>query len=264
MASGRPARSARGAVNEWLPAAPVPVMALAASLALGFRHAADPDHLTAVSTLVFSEEQQGPRKAGWLGLCWGLGHATTLTALGLPIVAFGISLPERLGQLAELLIGGVIVALALRLLWHWRRMEVHTHRHTHGGTAHLHAHVHSAAHGAGGIAAHRHSHAMALGRSPLAAYGVGLIHGVGGSAAVGLLLVSAIPEPAAATTSLLLFAAGTALSMALVSAAFALILVRDSVQQQMSRIMPVFGLASLAFGVWYGIVALQSIVGLQG
>jgi cytochrome c biogenesis protein CcdA len=241
-----------------------PVMALLAALALGLRHATDPDHLTAVSTLVFGEEEQGPRKAGWLGLCWGLGHATTLVALGLPIVAFGLTLPARLGQLAELVIGVVIVALAVRLLWQWWRMKVHTHLHSHDGTPHLHAHVHGRGHANHGVPEHRHAHAMALGRSPLAAYGIGLVHGVGGSAAVGLLLVSAIPDRATSTTALLLFAAGTAVSMAVVSAAFAYVLARGTVQRQVSRIMPLFGAASLAFGIWYGLVALGSMMGLQG
>jgi high-affinity nickel permease len=236
-----------------------PFMALLAALALGLRHATDPDHLTAVSTLVFAEEQHGSRKAGWLGLCWGLGHATALTALGLPIVAFGLTLPERLGQLAELLIGVVIVVLALRLLWQWWRMKAHTHLHTHDGEPHLHTHVHGRAHAASTAPEHRHAHATALGRSPLAAYGIGLLHGVGGSAAVGLLLVSAIPDRRAATTALLLFAAGTAVSMALVSTAFAWALGRGPVVRQVRRIMPAFGLASLAFGTWYGIMALVEL-----
>lgn len=236
-----------------------PLMALLAALALGLRHATDPDHLTAVSTLVFGDRQHGPRKAGWLGLCWGLGHATTLAALGLPIVAFGLSLPERLGQLAEVLIGAVIVVLAVRLLWQWWRMKVHTHLHTHGGTPHLHAHVHGRSHGTDGMPEHRHSHAMALGRSPLAAYGIGLVHGVGGSAAVGLLLVSAIPDRATSTAALLLFAAGTAVSMAAASAVFAFVLGQGAVQRQVGRIMPVFGVASLVFGVWYGVVALAGL-----
>lgn len=236
-----------------------PFMAPLAALALGLRHATDPDHLTAVSTLVFAEDQHGPRKAGWLGLCWGLGHATTLTALGLPIVVFGLSLPARLGQMAEILIGAVIVVLAVRLLCQWWRMRLHAHVHAHEGVVHLHTHAHDRAHADGGVPGHRHAHATALGRSPLAAYGIGLIHGVGGSAAVGLLLVSAIADRGTATAALLIFAAGTALSMAIVSAVFAFVLTRGAVRRQVHRIMPVFGMASLAFGIWYGVVALAGL-----
>lgn len=236
-----------------------PLLALLAALALGLRHATDPDHLTAVSTLVFAEEQHGPRKAGWLGLAWGLGHATTLMALGLPIVAFGLHLPERLGAAAEVLIGAVIVALALRLLWQWRHLRVHSHVHAHDGATHVHTHVHARAHAPGAAGPHRHVHATALGRSPLAAYGIGLVHGIGGSAAVGLLLVSAIPDRTTSAAALLTFAAGTAVSMALVSAAFAWVLGRGAVLRHASRIMPAFAVASLAFGVWYGVVAFLTL-----
>jgi len=243
-----------------IPESATPLMALLAALALGLRHATDPDHLTAVSTLVFAEEQHGPRKAGWLGLCWGLGHATTLTVLGLPIVAFGVHLPDRLGQAAELLIAVVIIALAVRLLWQWWQLQVHAHVHAHDDMSHLHLHVHPQAHAPGGSPGHRHAHAAALGRTPLAAYGIGLIHGVGGSAAVGLLLVSAMPGRASAITALLLFAGGTAISMAAVSAGFAWTLERGPVLRQVGRIMPLFGALSLLFGSWYLMAALRSLL----
>lgn len=239
-------------------------MALLVAVVLGLRHATDPDHLTAVSTLVFAEEQHGPRKAGWLGLCWGLGHASTLTALGLPIVLTGFRLPERIGQGAEALIGAVIMALAVRLLWQWRATALHTHAHRHDGTTHVHVHAHLTPHAGHDASAHVHSHATALGRSPLAAYGIGLIHGIGGSAAVGLLLVSSMADRGLAATALLLFAGGTAFSMAVVSAGFAFALERGPVQRHASRIMPLFGVASLAFGGWYAAMAIGTLVGAAG
>jgi high-affinity nickel permease len=76
------------------------------SLALGLRHASDPDHLAAVTTLIASEEHRKPaRKAGLMGLLWGLGHGTTLVALGLPLVLAGRHLPNLVQQAAETLIG---------------------------------------------------------------------------------------------------------------------------------------------------------------
>lgn len=243
------------------PAVSSPLMALLVALVLGLRHATDPDHLTAVSTLVFAEEQHGPRKAGWLGLCWGLGHASTLTALGLPIVLTSFRFPERIGQGAEALIGVVIMVLAVRLLWQWRATALHTHVHSHDGAAHVHLHAHAEPLAGHDATAHVHSHATALGRSPLAAYGIGLIHGIGGSAAVGLLLVSSMASRGEAVAALLLFAGGTAISMAVVSASFAFALERGPVLRQVSRIMPLFGAASLAFGTWYGMVALRALLG---
>jgi hypothetical protein len=98
------------------------------SLALGLRHASDPDHLAAVTTLIASEEHRKPaRKAGLMGLLWGLGHGTTLLVLGLPLVLAGRHLPNLVQQAAETLIGALIVLLAARLLLRWRRGLFHTH-----------------------------------------------------------------------------------------------------------------------------------------
>ena len=95
-------------------------LALAIALLLGLRHATDPDHLTAVSTLVLSDERAAGR-AGLLGLFWGLGHATTLFLFGLPLVLFQGALPDQIHRAAEVAIGVLIAVLAVRLLLRWRR-----------------------------------------------------------------------------------------------------------------------------------------------
>src|SRR5439155_14697207 len=87
---------------------------------LGLRHATDPDHLAAVTTLVASDEPD-PRRAGRLGFTWGLGHATSLFVFGVPIVLFKSYLPEAVQRAAEVAVGVVIVMLAVRLLVRWRR-----------------------------------------------------------------------------------------------------------------------------------------------
>src|SRR5687768_8751251 len=91
-------------------------LALLAAVLLGLRHATDPDHLTAVSTLVLSDRRHGTRRANLLGFAWGLGHATTLFAFGLPVILFGRHLPSPLQRAAEAAIGVTIIALAARLL----------------------------------------------------------------------------------------------------------------------------------------------------
>lgn len=232
-------------------------MGLLVAVLLGLRHATDPDHLTAVSTLVLSEEREGARKAGVLGFAWGLGHATTIFVFGLPIVLFRAYLPEAVRQGAEAVIGGLIIALAIRLLVRWRRGYFHAHSHTHGAVRHAHPHVHEhAAHRHEG-AGHSHAHAETLGRTPLAAYGIGLIHGIGGSAMVGLLVVGAAASRALGVLALVLFAAGTAVSMALVSAGFGYVLARGPLSRLAGPLMPAVGVASLAFGVWYAMGAVQ-------
>ena len=231
-------------------------MGLLVAVLLGLRHATDPDHLTAVSTLVLSEDRGGARKAGVLGFAWGLGHATTIFGFGLPIVLFRAHLPEMIQRGAEAVIGLLIAGLAIRLLVRWRRGYFHAHSHAHGGVRHAHPHVHEQAPARHEAAGHSHPHAEGLGRTPLAAYGIGLVHGVGGSAMVGLLVVGAAASPALGVVALLLFAAGTAVSMALVSAAFGYALARGPLSRLVGPLMPAVGLASLIFGVWYAVGAV--------
>jgi ABC-type nickel/cobalt efflux system permease component RcnA len=236
------------------------VVALAVALLLGLRHATDPDHLTAVSTLVMSEQRAGgARRAGRLGAAWGLGHALTLFVLGLPVVLFNDKLPRWLQQSFELAVGIVIVALAVRLLLRWRRGYFHVHVHTHGELKHAHPHVHERAPVDPHPHAHAHKHAPQLGRSPAAAFGIGLIHGAGGSAGVGVLLVAAIPGRAAATAALAVLAGGTALSMTAVSAAFGGALTRGGLPRKFELAAPVLGCFSLLFGLWYGLAALDAL-----
>ena len=220
------------------------------SLLLGLRHASDPDHLAAVTTLIASEEPEAVRKATFMGLSWGLGHGTTLVLLGLPLVLLGRYLPEGIQHTAEVAIGVIIVVLALRLLVRWRRGFFHAHQHTHeGGKTHRHLHSHAQG------PVHEHAHYTAL-RTPLSAYGVGLVHGVGGSGGLTLLLLSTIPSPSEAVVALLVFAAGTAVSMALLSTVFGFAIAAGPVARNFERLAPVLGTLAAAFGIWYALGAL--------
>ena len=221
-----------------------PAVVLAVAVLLGLRHASDPDHLVAVSTLVAGDPNRPWRRASRLGLAWGLGHATTLVALGIPIVLFGRYLPAGLRRAAETLVGVVIVALAIRLLRRWRAGAFHVHEHEHDdGVVHRHLHAHRDAEG------HRHEHAAP--RSWRAAYGVGLVHGVGGSAGVGLLLLASIESRAEAFAALALFAAAAAGSMAMLSLGAGYVLARPEAR----RLVPGLAAANLLFGVWYAVGA---------
>jgi hypothetical protein len=202
------------------------VFALVAAVAvlLGLRHAADPDHLTAVSALVASDGGCEPRRAGALGLSWGLGHATTLFALGLPIVLSHRYLPESAQRVAEGVIGLVIVGLSARLLVRWRRRRLSL-----------------------PVGAPR--------RSPLQAYSIGLIHGIGGSAGVGVLLLASIPDHVEGVAALALFATFTAVSMAIASTSFGYALSREAVLRRFTTVTPMLGGAGVAFGIWYALGA---------
>jgi len=231
----------------------------AIAMLLGLRHATDPDHLTAVTTLVTTEREQGARRAGFLGLSWGLGHATTLIAFGLPIVLFDDYLPAPVQQGSEALVGVVIMALAVRLLVRWRRGYLHVHPHAHGGSTHAHPHAHERPHENAEQSDHAHGHAASLGRSPAQAYGIGLVHGMGGSAGVGVLLLASIPDHVAGAAALAVFALFTAISMAMASTAFGYTLARGPVARRFATLAPALGVMSLAFGAWYALGAVQAV-----
>jgi cytochrome c biogenesis protein CcdA len=228
---------------------------LLVSVLLGLRHASDPDHLAALTTLLASEEERHQvRKAGIMGFLWGLGHGTTLVLIGLPLVLLNQYLPEVVGKIAEVAIGCIIVLLAIRLLIRWRRGLYHVHIHAHDvGEAHRHVHSHAQ------DESHGHAHSIPR-RTPLASYGVGLVHGIGGSGGLTLLLISTISNKAQATGALLLFAAGTAVSMALLSTAFGLVIAGGPIARNFERVAPVLGVLSMAFGVWYALGALGVVV----
>jgi len=229
-------------------------LVLLVALLLGLRHASDPDHLAAVSTLIASDPEDGTRRAGRLGLAWGAGHALMLAALGVPVVLAGPYLPDAAQHAAEALVGLMIMFLAIRLLQRWRRGHFHAHAHRHGELEHRHLHPHHA---------HDHDHAhqpeARLGRSPLQAFGIGLVHGAGGSAGVGVLLLAAIPGRPEAVAALLVLALGTAMSMAMLSSAFGWAITRGPVVERMLTFAPAMGVTTLAFGGWYTLGAVGAV-----
>ena len=196
------------------------------AVVLGLQHATDPDHVTAVSTLVASARERPRLLAARLGLVWGAGHAISLFAFGLPIVLYRAYLPEAVQRAAETSVGFVIVLFAVVLLVRWQRGAFHP-----------------------------HAHGRTRGRSASQAFVVGLVHGAGGSAGVGVLLLATIHDRLLATAALAAFALFTALSMGLLSTGVGATLGTDIARRSFHRIAPALGAGSLAFGVWYALGA---------
>jgi ABC-type nickel/cobalt efflux system permease component RcnA len=171
-------------------------------LVLGLRHAFEPDHLAAVSTLATRQDRLWP--AARLGIAWGVGHTAAVGAVSLVAVGLGLALPERLWPLAELAVAAMLVGLGASVVWRYARGRWHIHSHTHGDAPHLHLHSHAAGGG------HRHAHAVGDLRRSL---GFGLLHGVAGSATVVVLLVAAAPSAAMRLLYLVAFGAGTVTGM---------------------------------------------------
>ena len=230
-------------VDEWLTGliegAPL-LVALSIAFVLGLRHASDPDHLVAVTSLL-AADRGDVRGATKLGAWWGVGHAVTLLAVGLPLIALKSQLPGWLEQGAETGVGLVILVLAARVIVKWVRGDYRAGPHTHA--QHDHRHLHQ---GPGGGHHHRHL------RTPRQAFGIGMLHGLAGTGAVVVLLIAALPGRLEAAAALAVFAPMSIVSMALCTSAFAWVLTRPVVAPLYRTVLvPALGAFGLFFGLWY-------------
>lgn len=193
---------------------------LAFGLLLGMRHAADPDHVVAVSTLVMRHKKLG---AAWLlGAFWGLGHSITIFLVGTALILCKVNISPGVERGLEFPVGLALVALGLLNIAGYGLGSVglkpHSHAHTHDDPEHQHLLLD---HGSE-VSAHAHFHVheikpnwlKGLMRDTgswqiLRAFTVGLIHGLAGSAAVALLVLAAIPDARTAVFYLIIFGLGT-------------------------------------------------------
>lgn len=187
---------------------------------LGLRHAFEPDHLAAVSTLA-TRPGARPWSAIRLGLIWGLGHTATVGVVVGLILALGIRVPERLWPAAELLVAALLILLGSIVIWRYARGRWHMHLHAHpAAVLHFHLHSHTA------DAGHGHQHTVDTRRS----LGFGVAHGLAGSGAIAALLVAAVPEGSARLLYFAAFGSGTIIGMLAVSLTLS-VLVRLAAQR---------------------------------
>ena len=204
---------------------------------LGMRHATDPDHVIAVATIV--TRARAARSAALIGAVWGVGHTLTILIVGSGIILLGWVIPPRVGLSLELAVGAMLIVLGLMNLTGVLSritealssgksgLHLHAHPHQHGDYVHSHVHGHDPE-------AHPHApeqtpvgwldrHFGALGFYQLARpLVVGVVHGLAGSAAVALLVLTTIRDPKWAIIYLLIFGVGTIVGMMLITALIAL------------------------------------------
>lgn len=196
---------------------------------LGLRHASDPDHLAAVSTLV-AEKGLKAKQAMKTGASWGWGHAVSMVLFGLPVVLFSTKFPESMYQVAEATVGVIILYYAGKLAWQAYKGKFHFHGKKRPPEEHDHSHVH---------AANKRS------------FGMGLIHGLGGSYGASLLVLATFNSSWAAAMGLGLFSLLSVVSMALMTGLFAYSITHHKLMHYLTPAMYVLAGLSLVFGVLY-------------
>jgi hypothetical protein len=218
-------------------------------LLLGMRHALEPDHLTAVSTLV--AEHRGLRRGAFLGVCWGLGHTAALLGVGVLLAILNAKLPRRLADGFELGVAFMLVGLGIRSIALAVRegREGAARAHTHGH----HSHVHGAAH------SHVHVGRFTFASRSLA---VGIVHGLAGSGALTVLVMAELPSTFARLTYLSIFGIGSIVGMGLLSGFAGWPLSHLGHDTRVTRgVMLATGALSLCLGVIWGAPLLSRVFG---
>jgi ABC-type nickel/cobalt efflux system permease component RcnA len=237
---------------------------IAIGFVLGIRHATDPDHVIAVSTI--TSREQSVTKAALIGVVWGIGHTLTIMAVGTAMILFRIAMPERVGLVLELAVAIMLVVLGVsNLRATWPQAQIRTRNdedaplyHAHGDYVHAHGHAHS------------HPHPHDPDHTPVTTFDrrmnsfrgyrllrpliVGIVHGLAGSAAVALLVLSTIPSVEWSVIYLAVFGVGTIMGMMVITIAMASTLrYGQSLFGRNGRQLQVAcGVISIVFGVFLG------------
>ncbi len=207
---------------------------------LGMRHALEPDHLAAVSTLVTGERTSF--KAAFLGICWGLGHTFALLAVGTVLVVLRAEMPARIADGFEFCVALMLIGLGVRAIDLAVRQGPAgpSHVHQHGHTMHVHE----------GAPAHIHIGTWTLARRPLL---VGAVHGLAGSGALTALVVATLPSTSARITYMVVFGLGSTLGMAALSGLLGWPLARAGSNQRLARGLSLaVGCVSTVLGLVWG------------
>ncbi|HKC64679.1 MAG TPA: hypothetical protein VKB86_13645 [Pyrinomonadaceae bacterium] len=213
---------------------------------LGLRHALDPDHLVAISTI--AGEHRSLKKASLVGTFWGLGHTASLLVAGVAVIILKLQISETTRLWMEFAVAVMLVLLGARALKRaLHGWKFHIHMHAHDGHRHLHFHHHRPGeeHGRG----HQHRHLLRFGARP---FFIGMVHGMAGSAALMFLVLTTIPSAVVALIYIGVFGLGSVVSMLVMSSLMSLpfILSAKRFNFVSEGLQVVAGFFSLSFGLF--------------
>jgi ABC-type nickel/cobalt efflux system permease component RcnA len=225
------------------------VTVLAVGLVVGLKHATEVDHVVAVSTIV--SEHRNVWRSTLVGAMWGAGHTASLLITGAIVFSLRIAIPEQVSTWLEFCVALMIIGLGAAGLWRALRPrgDVHVHEHSHGGVSHVHVHFHESE--TRHHAARPHTHAVsAVGLKPVL---IGVVHGLAGSGALTLLVMTQIQSPWAGFFYLAIFGLGSIVGMILMSGLIGLpfALTARNVGRVHRHLQTTAAGLSIAFGLWY-------------
>lgn len=235
-------------------------LALPFGFLIGMSHALETDHLAAISTLFDSRD--GRRRLAWRGAVWGIGHSLSLLVVSIAVILLGLSVTHGVEAGLEFAVGVMIAALGIRTLWRLRKEKIHVHAHDHGQKRHVHFHSHRTDTGAHDESLHAHAHAAPATSSTGLVLSIGLLHGLAGSAAFMILMLSTVDSPLQALGYLAFFSAGTIAGMGALTAILGLPLGRiNRVGGWFSTAtMATIGLAAITVGAMLATESLTSLL----
>lgn len=222
---------------------------LAVGLLFGLKHATEVDHVVAVSTI--ASQQRNVLRSALVGALWGAGHTASLLVVGVVVLVLRIAIPERVSSWLEFGVALMIIGLGGVALWKSlrNRSDVHVHEHSHDGMSHVHIHFHESE--TRHDRERKHSHAvMAIGVKPVL---IGMMHGLAGSGALTLLVLTQISSAWIGLLYLGIFGVGSIAGMLLMSGLIGLpfALTARNLTNVHHRMQMAAAVVSIVFGLWY-------------
>lgn len=214
---------------------------LALGFVLGIKHAIEPDHVIAVSTI--ASQTKKLFRSSLAGVFWGIGHTATLFIVGIILIFMKEEIPEEWAMSLEFLVGIMLVYLGITTILSFK--SIHLHRHNHDGEdhKHVHSHEHTSEHD------HNHQHKNV---SYLKSMFIGLVHGLAGSGAMVLLTMSTVNNAWEAAIYILIFGAGTVIGMLFFTTIIGIPFVFSAKKLSLNKTLTqVTGVISIAFGIYY-------------
>jgi ABC-type nickel/cobalt efflux system permease component RcnA len=224
---------------------------LTIGLVFGLKHATEVDHVVAISTIV--SRHKNVFRSALVGALWGAGHTASLLIVGVIVLSLRIAIPERVSGWLEFGVALMIIALGASALWRAVRTssEVHVHQHSHDGLSHTHVHFHEHENKHIPTAQAAHSHAVSrIGWKPVL---VGMMHGLAGSGALTLLVLTQISSSLVGFLYIATFGFGSIAGMLLMSGLIGLPFAFTSgkLTHLHQGLQTVAAVLSICFGVWY-------------